>query len=72
MSATVRIGPAITVSPKRDRKAIEDPVMAAIEQQLHQLLDLPMPAADNSSAANTLEKSAPAQSPMPSPQPADQ
>ncbi|MDE0867170.1 MAG: 1-acyl-sn-glycerol-3-phosphate acyltransferase [Rubripirellula sp.] len=72
MSATVRIGPAITVSPKRDRKAIEDPVMAAIEQQLHQLLDLPMPATDNSSAANTLEKSAPAQSPMPSPQPADQ
>ena len=41
MSATVRIGPAIPVAPKRDRKAVEDPVMAAIEQQLHQLLDLP-------------------------------
>ena len=41
MSATVRIGPAIPVATKRDRKASEDPVMAAIEQQLHQLLDLP-------------------------------
>ena len=41
MSVKVRIGPAITVNPKRDRKAAEDPVMMAIEQQLHQLLDLP-------------------------------
>ncbi len=53
MSVTVRIGPAIPVATKRDRKAAEDPVMAAIEKQLHQLLDLPdvRQAEENSSAS---------------------
>ena len=41
MSVTVKIGPAIPIATKRDRKASEDPVMVAIEQQLHQLLGLP-------------------------------
>ncbi|MDA7905195.1 1-acyl-sn-glycerol-3-phosphate acyltransferase [Rhodopirellula sp.] len=53
MSVTVRIGPAIPVATKRDRKAAEDPVMAAIEKQLHQLLDLPdvLQAEENLSAS---------------------
>ncbi|MGB1815812.1 MAG: 1-acyl-sn-glycerol-3-phosphate acyltransferase [Rubripirellula sp.] len=49
MSATVEVGPAIPVATKRDRKASEDPVMAAIEQQLHQLLDLPYRAHEDKS-----------------------
>lgn len=41
MSATVSVGPAIKVSPKRDRRAKEDPIMTALEQQLHSLLGIP-------------------------------
>ncbi|MGI9471242.1 MAG: lysophospholipid acyltransferase family protein [Rubripirellula sp.] len=41
MSVVVSVGPAIPVSPKRDRKTTEDPVMATLERQLHELLGLP-------------------------------
>lgn len=71
MSATVRIGPAIPVAAKRDRKAAEDPVMAAIEQQLHQLLDLPAPTSGINSNANAQETDTQAQSPASDTQPAD-
>ena len=52
MSVSVRIGPAIAVAAKRDRKATEDPVMAAIEQQLHELLDLPYVCATESALSD--------------------
>ena len=52
MSVSVRIGPAIAVAAKRDRKATEDPVMAAIEQQLHELLDLPYVCAAESALSD--------------------
>ena len=55
MSVSVRIGPAIEVAPKRDRKATEDPVMAAIEQQLHELLELPyVSSTDTKSSTDTM------------------
>lgn len=38
MSATVTVGPALPVSPVRDRAAAEDPLMSALEQQLQRLL----------------------------------
>ncbi len=52
MSVTVRIGTAITVSPKRVRGTEEDPVMAELERQLHELLEIPLPstAATNTAA----------------------
>ena len=40
MSATVRIGEAIPVAPKRDRKVHGDPIMQEVEQQLKHLLGL--------------------------------
>ncbi len=40
MSATVQIGTAIKVSPKRERGGKEDPVMAEIDRQLHELLGI--------------------------------
>jgi hypothetical protein len=55
MSVSVRIGPAIEVAPKRDRKATEDPVMVAIEQQLHELLELPyVSSTDTKSSTDTM------------------
>jgi 1-acyl-sn-glycerol-3-phosphate acyltransferase len=39
MTATVQVGEAIPISPKRDRSATEDPVMAAIETSLRCMLD---------------------------------
>ena len=42
MSAIVRIGDPIEVHPKRDKGSTEDPVMAEINRQLHQLLDIPI------------------------------
>ena len=50
MSVVVRIGPAITVQPKRDRRATEDPLMSEIERALHELLGLPKHASSNTSA----------------------
>jgi len=41
MSATVTIGEAIEVSPKRARGGGEDPVMAEIDRQLRELLQIP-------------------------------
>jgi hypothetical protein len=41
MAVNVRIGEAIVVSPKRERGTADDPVMAAVESQLHQLLQIP-------------------------------
>lgn len=38
MSATVQVGEAIPVSPKRDRSATEDPIMSAIETNLRSML----------------------------------
>ncbi|MCP4096522.1 MAG: hypothetical protein GY748_09810, partial [Planctomycetaceae bacterium] len=48
MSATVRIGSAIPVPTKRDRQYKHDSVMVAVEQQLHELLEIPptKPAAE--------------------------
>lgn len=43
MSATVRIGDAIEVSPKRIRGAEEDPLMAEVDHQLHEMLEIPLP-----------------------------
>ena len=40
MSATVQVGEAIAVSPKRDRGTAEDPVMSQFERQLHELLGI--------------------------------
>jgi 1-acyl-sn-glycerol-3-phosphate acyltransferase len=39
MTAAVRVGAAIPVSPKRDRSASEDPIMSAIEASLRSMLD---------------------------------
>ena len=39
MTATVQVGEAIPVSPKRDRSVIEDPIMSAIEASLLSMLD---------------------------------
>ena len=39
MTATVQVGEAIPVSPKRDRSATEDPVMSAVEVSLRSMLD---------------------------------
>jgi hypothetical protein len=43
MSATVQIGTAIAVSPKRVRGTVEDPLMAELEHQLHEMLEIPRP-----------------------------
>jgi hypothetical protein len=43
MSATVQIGTAIAVSPKRVRGAVEDPLMAELGRQLHDMLEIPRP-----------------------------
>jgi 1-acyl-sn-glycerol-3-phosphate acyltransferase len=43
MSATVQIGTAIAVSPKRVRGTVEDPLMAELERQLHEMLEIPCP-----------------------------
>lgn len=40
MTATVTVGPAILVSPERERGAAEDPVMSALEQQLQGMLGI--------------------------------
>ncbi len=40
MTATVEIGEAIPVSAVRDRKATEDPVIQALEEQLHRMLGI--------------------------------
>lgn len=45
MSATVKVGTAIEVSPQRVRGAKEDPVMSELHQQLHDLLEIPLPTA---------------------------
>lgn len=39
MTATVQVGEAIAISPKRDRSATEDPVISAIEASLRSMLD---------------------------------
>jgi len=39
MTATVLVGEAIPISPKRDRSAAEDPIMSAIETSLRSMLD---------------------------------
>jgi hypothetical protein len=39
MTATVQVGEAIPVSPKRDKSATDDPVMSAIEASLRSMLD---------------------------------
>jgi 1-acyl-sn-glycerol-3-phosphate acyltransferase len=39
MTATVQVGEAIPISPKRDRSATEDPIMSAIEASLRSMLD---------------------------------
>ena len=38
ITAAVHVGDAISVSPARDRGAAEDPVMAALEKQLRELI----------------------------------
>lgn len=40
MSATIQVGEAIEVSPKRIRGAVEDPVMTAVNRQMHEMLGL--------------------------------
>ncbi|MSR56541.1 MAG: 1-acyl-sn-glycerol-3-phosphate acyltransferase [Planctomycetaceae bacterium] len=40
MTATVTVGPAIAVNPTRERGAAEDPVMSALERQLHGMLGI--------------------------------
>ena len=44
MIATVQVGDAIEVSPKRVRGG-EDPVMASLESDMHSMLGLPQPVA---------------------------
>jgi 1-acyl-sn-glycerol-3-phosphate acyltransferase len=43
MTATVKIGAAITVTPVRDRGVAEDPVMSQLDEQLHELLGIARP-----------------------------
>jgi hypothetical protein len=40
MTATVKIGTAITVNPVRERESANDPVMSQLNQQLHELLGI--------------------------------
>jgi hypothetical protein len=40
ITATVEVGEAIAVSPARERGAAEDPLIAALEQKLHQMLGI--------------------------------
>lgn len=40
MSATIQVGEAIEVSPKRTRGAAEDPVMTAVNRQMHEMLGI--------------------------------
>jgi 1-acyl-sn-glycerol-3-phosphate acyltransferase len=40
MTAMVQVGPAIAVAPVRERGAAEDPLMAELERQLHEMLGL--------------------------------
>ncbi len=47
MSATVRLGTAIPVSPKRIRGTAEDPLMSEVERQLHEMLEIPLPQAQS-------------------------
>jgi acyltransferase-like protein len=44
ITATVTIGPAITVNPMRERGAGDDPLMARLDQDLHTLLGITRPA----------------------------
>jgi hypothetical protein len=44
MTATVTIGPAITVNPVRDRGAGDDPLMTRLDQDLHTLLGITRPS----------------------------
>jgi hypothetical protein len=41
MTVTVEVGAAIPVSPTRERAMSEDPVIQALEQQLHRMLGIP-------------------------------
>ena len=43
MSATVKIGEPIDISPKRIRGAAEDPIMQEVNRSLHELLGIPLP-----------------------------
>ena len=45
MSATIQVGEAIDVSPKRIRGVTEDPVMTAVNRQMHDMLGIEFPAA---------------------------
>ncbi|KAA1259699.1 Acyltransferase [Rubripirellula obstinata] len=45
MSATIQVGEAIEVSPKRTRGSDEDPVMTAVNRQMHEMLEIEFPAA---------------------------
>ena len=58
MSATVSVGPAIKVSPKRDRRAKEDPIMTELEQQLHSLLGLPVGVSETNPESEGVPESA--------------
>ena len=51
MTATVTIGPPITVDPTRERGAAEDPVMSRLDQQLHSLLGITPPIAPSLASA---------------------
>ncbi len=61
MSVEVRIGTAIPVSPKRIRGLREDPTMAELNRQLHELLEIPIPGTDPS-GDNSSGDSQPAES----------
>ena len=59
MSATVKIGNAIPVNPKRVRGAVEDPVMSQLECQLHELLGIsPEGKVVTNTTANTASQTA--------------
>jgi hypothetical protein len=46
MSASIQVGEAIEVSPKRARGASDDPVMSSLNWQLHQMLGIDLPTID--------------------------
>lgn len=52
MSVEVRIGAAIEVGPKRVRGVAEDPVTAELNQQLHDLLEIPLPESRRASGSD--------------------
>ena len=47
MSATIQVGEAIEVSPKRKRGVTEDPVMTAVNHQMHEMLGIEFPQAND-------------------------